>query len=89
MSKVEKIDWEPVEDSSNVHGLYHHEPHKVICVRFHSGAMYTYMGGDHELYMNLKSAPSVGKYLNRVVKALPYTRHESEAALLEYLNIGK
>lgn len=85
---LEKITWEPVEDSSNVHGLYHHEAHDVICVRFNSGAMYTYMGGNHEMFNNLKAAPSVGKYLTHVVKALPYTRHESEAALLKYLNGG-
>jgi KTSC domain len=84
---LKEIGWDQVEDSSNVAALFHHEPTNTICVRFRSGGLYSYMGGDHEMFMSLKHADSVGRYLNNVVKALPYTRWVSEDELLNYLNI--
>lgn len=88
MAKLQTITWDRTEDSSNVDSIFHHEPHSVLCVRFKGGGLYSYMGADHEMFMSLKHAPSVGRYLNQVVKALPYTRHENEDALLSYLNTG-
>lgn len=88
MPTLTAIKWESTEDSSNVNALYHHEAADVLCVRFKSGGLYTYMGADHEMFMSLKHAPSVGRYLNQVVKALPYTRWETEADILNYLNIS-
>lgn len=89
MPKLKEIAWDRVEESSNIHSLYYHEPHKVICVRFNSGGLYTYMGADMEMFMGLRHAQSVGRYLNNVVKSLPYTRWGSEAEMLAYLNVGK
>lgn len=88
------IAWEPVEDSSNVHSLYFHQRTDTICVRFNGGGLYTYMitgrddlGNPNEIYASLRHANSVGGYLHRVVKAFPYTRFESEADLLNHLNV--
>jgi hypothetical protein len=88
MPKLAEIKWESTEESSNVDAVYFHEPHNTICVRFKGGGLYSYIGGDQEMYMGLRHAPSVGKYLNHVVKALPYTRWDTETALIEHLNIG-
>ena len=79
------IEWEHVE-SSNVHQLFHSDERDVLCVRFNNGGLYSYIGCNHEMYMNLRMSPSVGKYLNNVVKALPFQRWESEEDLLNYLN---
>lgn len=80
-----QIDWETV-DSSNVQQLYHREDQAILCVRFNNGGLYSYNGCNHEMYMNLRMSNSVGKYLHNVVKALPYTRWDSEEDLLAYLN---
>jgi hypothetical protein len=89
--KLADISWEPVEDSSNVHSLFHHPATETICVRFNGGGLYSYMGhlptmSSEEIYMSLCHAESVGSYLHNVVKALPYTRWSSEAELLNHLN---
>lgn len=88
------IDWETIEDSSNVHSVYFHEPTDTICVRFNGGGLYTYMitgrddlGNPHEIYASLRHANSVGGYLHRVVKAFPYTRFANESELLNHLNV--
>lgn len=88
MSKMEKISWDQITDSSNVSDLYYHEPDKTICVKFKGGGLYSYMGADQEMFMSLRHAHSVGKYLNNVIKALPYTRWGSEDDLLAHLNIS-
>lgn len=86
MPQIAEIPWDLVEDSSNVHSLYRHND-GTICVRFNSGGLYTYIGAPESVYMDLRYAESVGKYLNRVVKAYPYTRWETEIELLNHLNI--
>lgn len=83
---LKTIDWTPVE-SSNIGGLFYDPATETICVRFHNGGLYSYIGINRELYMNLLHAPSVGKYLHNVVKAFPYTRWESESDLLDHLNV--
>jgi len=85
MSNVDQIEWEQIE-SSNVQQLYHRDGQNILCVRFNNGGLYSYAGCDHENYMNLRMSSSVGKYLNNVIKALPYTRWDSEEDLLAYLN---
>jgi hypothetical protein len=82
-----QIKWAKVEESTNVHSLFFHEPTQTICVKFHHGGIYSYTGGNLEIYMNLKMAPSVGRYLNNVVKSLPYSRWESEEELANYLHL--
>lgn len=79
------IKWSDIEDSTNVRRVFYHEPTHTICVQFHNGGLYTYLGPTEEIYMGLVHAPSVGQYLHRVVKAFPYTRWESEDDLTNYL----
>jgi hypothetical protein len=82
------IKWTETPDSSNVSRVMYHEPTQTICVQFHNGGLYTYLGASEEIYMGLVHAPSVGQYLHRVIKAFPYTRWESETELMDYLKIG-
>lgn len=86
MPKIDQIPWERVEDSSNVHSLYRHDD-GTICVRFNGGGLYTYLGAPETVYMDLRHAESVGRYLNQVVKAYPYTRWSTETELLDHLNV--
>lgn len=86
---IKSIKWEDLSDSTNVSRVSYHEDTQTICVQFHSGGLYTYLGANEEVYMGLVHAASVGQYLHRVVKAFPYTRWESEEALIDYLNTGK
>jgi hypothetical protein len=83
---LQGIPWDNVE-SSNVKSLYWDEPTHTICVRFNGGGIYTYIGADIEQFNNLRMAPSIGKYLHNVIKALPYTRWETEQDLLNHLNL--
>lgn len=86
MSPLGRIAWQDVE-SSNIQSVFYHDRTKTICVRFLNGGLYSYIGADYDIYMNLVHAPSVGKYLHFVVKALPFTRWDSEAELIEHLNV--
>lgn len=83
---LEKLDWAET-DSSNVEAVCFDEPSQTICVRFKGGGVYSYIGASMEVYMNFLHADSVGKYLNNVVKAFPYTRWESEEQLIAHLNV--
>lgn len=83
---LEKIDWTKVE-SSNVEAMCFDETTQTVCVRFSHGGLYTYIGASREIYMNFLHADSVGKYLNNVMKAFPYTRWETEDDLLAHLNV--
>lgn len=85
--KLAHIPWDRIEDSSNVHSLYWDDKTQTICVRFNGGGLYSYIGAPEEVYMDLRHAQSVGSYLHRVVKAFPYTRWETEASLLNHLNV--
>lgn len=80
------IDWSTV-DSSNVSALAFDQKSQTICVRFANGGLYSYIGANLEIFNDLLHAPSVGKHLNSVVKAFPYTRWESEAELIAHLNV--
>lgn len=82
---LEKIGWEKV-DSSNVEAVAFDEKTQTICVRFLNGSVYSYIGADMEIYSTLRHSASVGRYLNNVVKAFPFTRWEDEKALLTHLN---
>lgn len=80
-----QIAWEQIE-SSNIQQLHHRTDRNILCVRFNNGGLYSYRGCDHEMFMNLRMSPSVGRYLHNVIKALPFTRWETEEELIEYLN---
>lgn len=86
MPKLNTLPWTPV-DSSNLGAVFFDEHSQTIGVKFLNGGLYTYMGVSEEVYMGLTHAQSMGKYLNNVLKAFPYTRWDSEQALLDHLNI--
>jgi hypothetical protein len=91
MPQLNQIEWEEV-DSSNVSAVFLHEPTNTICVQFNNGGLYSYIVHHKdmptvEIYGNLRMATSVGRYLNNVIKAFPYTRWDSEQDLLAHLNI--
>lgn len=80
-----EIAWEHV-DSSNVERVAYHDETETLCVKFRSGAMYTYAGVSFNSYMSLVGADSVGRYLNSVIKGLHhYQRFETEHDLLSSL----
>lgn len=85
MSKLQSIPWTMI-DSSNVKAAYRDDKHSTVVVQFNNGGLYTYMGVNLEIYMGFLHAPSVGQYLHNVLKAFPYTRHESEQDIIDYLN---
>lgn len=85
-ARIQKINWDQVE-SSNVDALFFDERSGTICVRFINGGLYSYIGATQEVYSGLRMAPSIGRYLNNVIKSLPYTRWETEEDLLSHLNI--
>ena len=82
MRTKEALEWEEV-DSSNIQATFFFPRLNTICVKFKGGGVYSYMA-DQEVYMNFRHANSMGSYLNNVLKSFPYTRWESEAALLAY-----
>lgn len=74
--------------SSNVRQVAYHEPTKTLAVRFNGGGLYSYMEAAEDTYQDLLNAVSVGRYLNEVVKVQhAYTRWESEADLLNHLDL--
>jgi hypothetical protein len=86
MSRLNKIAWTQVEESSNVKELFFDEHSHTICVRFANGYLYSYAGATEEIYMGLVHAPSMGSYIHHVVKAFPVTRWDSDHDLLDHLN---
>lgn len=82
-----KLAWTEV-DSSNVRQVAYHEPTKTLAVKFHGGGLYSYLEAAEETYHDMINAVSVGQYLNNVVKVQhAYTRWQSEADLLDHLNL--
>ncbi len=55
-------------DSSNVEAVGFDESEREIWVRFLSGDTYVYSNADETTFHDLLNAPSVGSYLNRVIK---------------------
>lgn len=83
---LEEVNWTKL-DSTNVDAISFDEHTQTICVRFLNGGLYSYIGASVEIYMNFVHADSVGKYLNNVIKAFPYTRWDSEQDLIAHLNV--
>lgn len=87
-NKLEHLDWMDTQ-SSNIQSVAYHEPSKTLAVKFIHGGLYSYMGINEEMYVDLVHAQSVGQYLNQVIKAtFPYTRWENESQLIDHLNIA-
>jgi hypothetical protein len=57
-------------DSSNVEAVGYESEAQELHVQFLSGAYYIYHGVPREIYDDLLAAPSIGSFLNRVVKGV-------------------
>jgi len=55
-------------DSSNVAAIGYDESAEEIHVEFLNGRTYRYLGANPETYEELQSAPSVGSFINRMIK---------------------
>jgi hypothetical protein len=55
-------------DSTNVAAVGYDPEAQEIYVQFLSGTTYKYLGTDEQTFEELRDAPSVGSYLNRVIK---------------------
>lgn len=89
MAQLKKLDWTEV-DSSNVQSVAYADKAHVLCVRFHNGGLYSYDNVDHDVYVDLVHAESVGKYLNQAVKGIyPFARWYNEQELLSEINSRK
>jgi hypothetical protein len=60
-------DMTPV-DSSNVEAVGHDPENETLYVTFLGGGTYTYAGVDQQTFEELRDAPSVGSFLNRMIK---------------------
>ena len=60
-------DMTPV-DSSNVAAIGYDESAEEIHVEFLNGRSYKYLGADSQTFEELQSAPSVGSFINRMIK---------------------
>ena len=61
--------------SSNVQAVGYDAENQTVYVQFLNGSVYAYKGVPEHEFENLKTAPSVGSYLNRYYKNVyPYER---------------
>lgn len=61
--------------SSNIAAIGYDAENKVVYVQFLNGSIYIYKGVPEHEFENLRTAPSVGSYLNRNYKNVyPYER---------------
>lgn len=54
--------------SSNIESVGYDKDTKTLEVAFHSGSVYQYLNVEPEIYSNMLTASSVGKYFNESVK---------------------
>lgn len=67
-------DMEPVS-SSNIAAVGYDVENQTVYVQFLNGSTYAYKGVPEHEFENLRTAPSVGSYLNRNYKNVyPYER---------------
>jgi hypothetical protein len=67
-------DMQPVS-SSNIAAIGYDAENQAVYVQFLNGSIYAYKGVPEHEYENLRTAPSVGSYLNRNFKNVyPYER---------------
>ena len=62
-------------NSSNISAVGYDADNEAVYVQFLNGSVYVYKGVPQHEFENLKTAPSVGSYLNRNYKNVyPYER---------------
>lgn len=86
---AQNLKWQKV-DSSNIEAVAYDETTEILSVRFHNGGLYTYDAVDMEVFTSLVSAPSVGKFLNTVIKPFcQYNKWVSDIEALNYIHERK
>lgn len=60
--------FQPITGSSNIAGAGYDAETRVLTVRFHSGLAYQYENVPENIYDELVSAPSAGRYFNANIK---------------------
>jgi KTSC domain len=82
-SKHGKVILHPVV-STNVHSLGYDPDRRQLHVKFHSGHEGHYSNVDYNTYVGVRSAPSKGKALHRLVAKFPgkhpWTRYEKPSS---------
>lgn len=66
---MNEIPMTPVE-STNVSAVGFDPDRGIIAVKFQSGGTYHYSGCDQKMYDALVTAPSIGRYVNQVLKPM-------------------
>ena len=64
---------QPVE-SSNLRSVGYDEESRTLEIEFHSGAVYQYYDVPSEVYQELLSAPSLGKYFHAHIRTGLWTK---------------
>lgn len=61
-------EWISTPQSSNVAGFCYDDSTQVLTVEFNSGTRYDYYDVPNHVYEGMKTAESIGKYLNSEIK---------------------
>jgi len=69
-----EIKWIPIESSSIVKSIAYHKP--SLFIKFKNDRMYQYFTVPEGLFEELKTAESIGKYVDRYVKKGGYLYKE-------------
>ncbi len=72
MKQKEKMlsEWISTPQSSNVAGFEYNEASLTLTVEFNSGSRYNYYDVEQHVFEGMKSADSIGKYLNAEIKGV-------------------
>lgn len=58
--------------SSTISSIAYDEASNTLGVRFHNGAEYHYFGVPQDVFESMRSAPSVGRFLDQNIKKAGY-----------------
>ena len=61
-------EWISTPQSSNVAGFCYYDSTQVLTVELNSGTRYNYYDVPNHIYEGMKTAESIGKYLNSEIK---------------------
>lgn len=61
-------EWISTPQSSNVAGFCYDDSTQVLTVEFNNGTRYDYYDVPNHIYEGMKTAESIGKYLNSEIK---------------------
>lgn len=65
------MDYVPVS-STTISAVGYDEASNILGVRFHNGSEYHYFGVPQDVFESMRSAPSVGRFLDQNIKKAGY-----------------